>query len=145
MWTSDALVNQSELLLPRDSSSGAHTATASLMAAIPSAESASGHLDPMGNLPSVHTALRPTCSHPAADARRRLSLAHARPLQLELRRHSTGAPWLWVTALWSYEQYCPAAWRSWTLVPSAGKWYREEYCDTAWSIPALAPFLRSVL
>jgi hypothetical protein len=62
--------NQSELLFSWDSSSGAHTATMSLLAPTPSAGSASGHWDPLWSPPPALTAPRPARIHPAADARK---------------------------------------------------------------------------
>jgi hypothetical protein len=53
------LVSQSR---PRDSSSGAHIATASLLAATPATDSKIGHLDPLGSPPPALTALRPAQS-----------------------------------------------------------------------------------
>jgi hypothetical protein len=97
MRTSDTLVSQSELLLPRDSSSGVHTATTSVRATTPSANSASGYLDPSGSPLTVLIALRPPRSQPAADARK-TSIAQACPLWPEFRRHSSGASCLRVTA-----------------------------------------------
>jgi hypothetical protein len=84
---SDWLVSQSELLLPRDSSSGVHIATESLLAATPSADFESGRLDRLRL-----GALRLARSHPAAEEGRLPSLAQASPLRPELRRHSSGAP-----------------------------------------------------
>jgi hypothetical protein len=69
MWTSEALVRPSELLLPWDSSFVVHTATMSLLAATLSADSPSGHLDSLGSPPPVLTALWLARSQPAADAR----------------------------------------------------------------------------
>jgi hypothetical protein len=116
MRTSDALTCQSELLLPRDSSSGAHTATASLRAGTPSADSASSRLDGRDPLqsPSLSpTALRQARSHPAADARytdeparcgRSFAGFHRAHPALELRpfqgpKHLTGYHTLCLTAL----------------------------------------------
>jgi hypothetical protein len=56
-----ALVTQPELRLPRDSSSGTHTATASLLATT-EADSASSHIDSLGSPLLAHTVLRPACS-----------------------------------------------------------------------------------
>jgi hypothetical protein len=85
--------SQSQLLLPGDSSSAAHTATASLLAATPSADSKSGRLEPLGSPPPALTALQPGCSHPAYDTRT-LLLAQTSLLRSELRRHSSGTPCL---------------------------------------------------
>jgi hypothetical protein len=62
--------NQSEQLLPQDSSSGAHTATVSLQAATRSADFTTGHLDPLGSPPTALTALWSAHSQPAADTRK---------------------------------------------------------------------------
>jgi hypothetical protein len=53
------LVSRMELLLRRDSSSGAQTATMSLLAATSLAESESGRLDPLGSPPSELSTLQP--------------------------------------------------------------------------------------
>jgi hypothetical protein len=94
-----ALVSQSKLLLSQDSSSGAHTATVNLLAATPSADSESSHLNSMGSPPPALIALRPARSHPAAEQGGSPSLAQASPLQPELHRHSSGTPSLRVMAL----------------------------------------------
>jgi hypothetical protein len=99
MWTSDALLSQSEPLLPRDSSPGVHTATASLIAATPSADSASG-------LPPVLTALRLLLSHPAVDARKiAVASTQASPLWPEPCQQSSGVPCLRVMTLFKAPQY----------------------------------------
>jgi hypothetical protein len=97
----NALVSQSELLLPQDRSSGVHTATASLLAATPSADSASGHLDPLGSLPP-YSQLSVTWLMAQG---RPMSLARASPLQWEVRQHSSGEPCLRVMALFRAPQY----------------------------------------
>jgi hypothetical protein len=70
MRTYDALASQSELPLPRDSSSGVYTAIASLLAATPSADSENCNLDPLGSPPPALTALRPARSRPAGDTKK---------------------------------------------------------------------------
>jgi hypothetical protein len=61
------------VLLPRDSSSGAHPATASLLVAALPADSGSGRLDGLDALGSplpALTAVRPARIHPATDAKK---------------------------------------------------------------------------
>jgi hypothetical protein len=86
----------------RDSSSGAHTATASLLAATLSADSKSGCLlvDPLGSPPPVLTT-----PWPAAKQGGPVSLAQASLLQPVLSRHSSGMPCLRVMALLRAPQY----------------------------------------
>jgi hypothetical protein len=70
-----ALVSQLDLLIPQDSLSGAHTATASFLAATLSADSERGHLNPLGSPLPVLTTLPPARSHVAAEQGALLSLA----------------------------------------------------------------------
>jgi hypothetical protein len=99
------LVSQLELLLPWGSSSGVYTATASLLAAAPSADSESGRLEPLGSPPPVLTALQPARSHPVAEEGRLPLLTQASPLRLELRRHSSRTLCLRVMAILRGPQY----------------------------------------
>jgi hypothetical protein len=63
---------RSELLVPRESSSGAHTAAVSLIAATPSADSDSGRLDPPRPFEkSTASAYRPTAGSQSPGCRRK--------------------------------------------------------------------------
>lgn len=84
----------SELLLPQGSTSGMHTAKASLLAATHPADSKSGWLDPLGSPPPALTALCLACSHLAAKQGGPPSLAQVNSLWQQLCQHSSGVPCL---------------------------------------------------
>jgi hypothetical protein len=111
MRTSDMLVEQSELLLPRDRSSAAHTAT-------PSADSKSSCLDSLGSpLPALTPYGRLAVTWLLTQGRQP-SLARASLLRPELHWHSSGTPCLRVIYFTGYLTLCLPA-RLYTLLLTA--------------------------